>query len=442
MARLLSPDDYAIIGMITIFICLSNTLISSGFPTALLRKKDCNNTDLSTVFYFNLVIGITLFIILWICAPWIADFYSYPILLPVSRAMGLTFLLGSFGGVSETILKRNLKFRAIAIITLCCSIVTGIIAIFFAYNGFGVWALVIQAISLAFMRAILVFIAAHWTPRLTFSLISFKEMFAFGSKLLGSNLITQLYQNMYNVTIGKFFPAATLGYFTRADGYSKLVPINIAGVVQKTLFPMLAKIQDDQLELERFNQKMISLTSFLIFPASLIMAGVAYPLISIMLTDKWIETAPLLQILCVSVLPDHLYYINNDFIMVRGHSDYVMREQFWSKILSIGILAATIPFGITVVAIGKGVGAFLTWIFSAYYLKRSLGIKFIDSINRLWPMLLISIILGWTDAWLFTFLPYTFLNLIIVAALSGVIYLFAAKILFPYPLMELLNIRK
>lgn len=441
LARLLMPDDYAIIGMVTVFICISNAFIGAGFPSALIKKKDCTDADYSTVFYCNVLIGFVFFCLLWVSAPYIADFYGYPILTPVTRAMGLTFTIGSFGAVSQTILKRELRFRSIAIITLVTSIVTGVIAIYFAYKGFGVWALVIQSIALAAVRMILLIVSAKWHPKFIFSLESFKNLFGFGSKILGSNLITQIYQNMYNITIGKFFPASTLAYFSRASGYSSLVPINIAGVIQSALFPMLSKIQDDSGALINLNNKMTNLTSFIIFPASLILAGLAYPTISIMISDKWIDTAPLLQILCLAILPEHLYYINNDFIMIRGRSDYVMKEQMYSKIISVVILAASLPLGISAVAIGKGLGALITWGASTYYLYKVLGIKPGITIANVLPMLIVSLLIGGIDAWLFTFLPYTIINWSIVLLLSGGVYMIAAKMFFPESLAAAIKIR-
>lgn len=441
MARLLMPDDYAIIGMITVFICISNVLISSGFTASLLRKQDCTPTDKSTVFWCNTGIAVALFGILWFCAPLIADFYGYPILTPVTRVMGLTCVVGSFGSVSETLLKKELRFKSIATITLSCAIVTGVIAIIAAYHGYGIWALVLQALALAVIRAILVIVAAHWRPGFVFSAASFKELFGFGSKVLGSNLITQIYQNMYNITIGKFYPAASLAYFTRADGYSKLVPNNIAGVIQKALFPLISKIQDDKAQLVHFNAKMARLTSYLIFPASLIMAGLAYPLISVMITDKWLGTAPLLQILCISVLPEHLYYINNDFIMVRGRSDYVMREQTWTKLISVGVLAASLPFGLEWVAVGKGLGCLLTWVWSARYLRKTLGITLGETVRDLWKMLAVSVVIGLACWVAFLFLSYTLINLIWVGLAAIGVYVLASKLFFPETLSEILHLK-
>ena len=442
MARLLTPDDYGIIAMITMFLCLSNSIIGAGFPTALLRKNNCTQVDLSTIFFTNCAISIVLYFFLWIASPWIADFYSQPLLVSVTRAMGITFVIGSLGAVSETILKKELRFKTIATITLIVQIVTGGIAIFFAYNGSGVWALVLQSIFGTCFRAILVIYKTRWFPNAIFSVDSFRELFGFGSKVLGSNIITQLYSNMYSLLIGRFFTPASVGFFTRADGYSRLIPINIAGVIQKTLFPMLAKIQDDETRLVDFNNRMTKITSFIIFPASMIMAGMSYPIISVMLTDKWIATAPLLQILCISILPEHLYYINNDFIMIKGYSGLVMKEQFWSKTLSIIILILTIPLGLKWIAVGKGIGAFITWIFSAVYLKTALGIKPIHTIKNLSAMICVSIVLGIASYLIFLKLSYTFINVLLVGLGSCLLYYLCAKTFFPSTLSDILNLRK
>lgn len=430
MARLLPPSDYGVIGMTTIFTCVAEALIFAGFPTALIRKKKCSGTDYSTVFYFNIVIGIAMCLLMWIGAPYIAIFYNIDVLRPISRVMGGLFIINAIGGVSMTILRKEMRFKEIATITLSTSVMTGAIAIFLAYNGWGVWALVAQIVAVAVLRVSLVMIRAHWWPTLIFSTSSFKELFGFGSKILGSNLIVQIYQNIYSLIIGKVFNAAALGFFTRADGYSKLVPINIAGVIQKTLFPMLSTIQDDEAQLKNYNRKMVGISSFMIFPTSLILAGTAYPVISIMISDKWIATAPLLQILCISVLPDHLYYINNDFISIKGYSGKLMKEQAYSKLLSLGALAASIPFGLKWIAVGKGFGALATYLISAYYLKSAIGIGIEQQARELWLMLIVSLLIGAGNALFFMYADYSIVNLLGALLFSVLLYMGAARVLF------------
>lgn len=440
MARLLTPSDYGLIGMTTIFTCVAEALIFAGFPTALIRKENCTEKDYSTVFYFNVLVGISLFGVMYVCAPLISEFYKTPALKPICRWMGLLFLVNSLGGVSITILRKEIRFKEIAIITLITSVVTGTIAIILAFKGLGVWALVAQILVAAIMRNIMIWIKANWFPSLIFSKESFKDLFGFGSRLLGANLIVQIYQNIYSLVIGKFYSAASLGYFSRADGYSRLVPINIAGVIQKTLFPLLSKVQNEEETLRNTNLKMIQISSFLIFPACLIMGGLSYPLISVMLSNKWLETAPLLSLLCIAILPDHLYYINNDFITVKGRSGDLMKEQTYSKIFTLVLLAASLPFGLNWIAIGKGIGTLSTYILSGIFLKRSIGIGLMEQIKILSPFLIVSIVIGFADFMIFKILPYTLWWLILILILSVCIYFVAAIIFFPATLKSIKQI--
>lgn len=442
LARLLTPNDYGAIALTTIFICISNALLSSGLPTALLRKKECTDADFSTIFSFNILIALVMFGLLWIYSPFVAGFYKMPVLNSVLRGMGVTFLIGSLSTVSTVILKRKLQFKGIAIINLISQVTTGIAAIVLAFYGFGVWTLVIQAISSSFLTSLLIIWHAKWWPHFGFSKTTFKELFGFGSKILGGNIFTQIYQNMYGILIGKFFSAADVAFFTRADGYSKLVPLNISGVIQRSLLPLLTKAQDNQEELVRFNMKMNHLVSFLVFPLSMILCGLAYPIISLTITDKWITTAPLLQILCISVLPDHLYCINNDFILVRGRSDLVMKEQFYTKTISIVLFLATIPLGLKWIAVSKGISSLITWIFSAAYIKRVLGIGIVASSKGLILPLLTSILIGGADAIVFKYLQFNYTNLILALIISVIIYIAAAKLFFSQYLVSIVNLRK
>lgn len=442
MARLLTPSAYGVIGMTTIFTCIADALIFAGFPTALIRKKDCTAKDYSTVFYYNLFVGIVMYMVMYFAAPYIADFYKMPELKGVCRVLGTLFIIGSLGGVSMTILRKEVRFKTIAIITLTVSITIGILAIMMAYSGWGVWALVYQLVAAAILRNAIVCIKAKWVPSLIFSKESFKELFAFGSKILGANIIVQIYSNLYNLLIGKFYNASSLAYYSRADGYSRLIPINIAGVIQKTLFPLLSKVQDDDNALRRANETMVCVSSFLIFPATMILAGVAYPIITVMISDKWIQTAPLLQLLCLGVLPDHLYYINNDFISIKGFSGNLMREQTYSKIITMVLLVGSLYLGLNWVVASRGIGALITYIMSCYYLKKAIGLGFKKQTNSIFWMLTVSILIGIADYVAFQFLPYTLIWLLVVVAISGGIYLLMSYLFFPSTLVMIKSLIK
>lgn len=442
MARLLMPQDYGIIGMVTVFMCIADTLIDAGFTQALIRKQNCTTQDYSTVFYFNITISCIIFALLFGAAPFIAKFYDTPLLKNVTRIMGLSFVISSLGAVSSTILVKEFRFKQKAIISLICSIFSGIIGIYFAYNGWGVYALVLQAVLAAALRMLITLITVRWHPSLCFSIDSFKKMFGFGVKILASNFIFTIYQNIYNIVIGKFFSAANLGYYTRADGYSKLIPTNINGVLMKVLYPLLAKIQDNDNELIKFNKKVIQLTSFLIFPATLFLAGAAYPIISIMISDKWLPTAPLLQILCVAVMFDHISTINWDFILAKGRSDIILRQQWYTKGASLAILFATLFLGLKAVAIGKGISSLIFLTSSMVSIKKVLPVSVRKIFLSIGGMGIIALLLSTIVYIAFLFLEYSIMNVTLIALGYFLTYLIIGKIKYNDILYTIVQITK
>lgn len=442
LARLLMPTDYGAVGVITVFLSLSTAIISAGFPTALLKKQDCQHVDYCTVFYFNIGIGLLLSIILYICAPYIARFFNMPILDHVTKAMTLTIFFPAISGVSHVILRKNLKFKLIASITILISILSGIIGIILAFCGYGVWALVVQAVASSFLRMIVTIYIANWKPTFVFSKKSFKQMFSFGSKVFSANILNQLYFNLYNVLIGKLYSAADLSYFTRASGYSTLIPTNISGVIQGALFPLLTKVQDNPTELQKFHTKMVLMTSFIIFPASFILGGLSYPLIDVLLTSRWLPCAPLLTILCIGILPEHIYYINNDFLIVHGKSNLLMKEQTYSKIIATLLVLISIPYGLMLAAIVKGICTFITWGFSFYYLKKVMDIRINGQLNKLLGIFMMSFLIGSVNFICFTTICYSTINLAIAIALSLIAYYIFSKLYCPEIIEDLKSVKK
>lgn len=369
MARLLTPQDYGILGIIAVFIAISDTFIDAGFSNALIKKVNCSAKDLSTVFYCNVTISILVFLVLFICAPYIANFYKIPILVQTTRVMALSFIINSFGAVSRTLLVKELNFKATNIITLIGSITSGTIGILLAIANFGVWALVFQTVLTSLIITIINIIYAKWIPLITFSKNSFHELFGFGSKLLASNMVFQIHNNLYNLVIGKAFNSIQLGYFSRAAGYAQLIPGNIYGLFQGILFPILSKIQDKDDELLEFCYKAIKITSFIIFPCIFFLVGAAKPLIVLMITDKWLPVVPLLQILCLGYLFDYLPSIWSNFYLAKGRSDFFLRMQMISKPVSLILLVISAFISMEAVAWSKVISMFVGVVTSAYYIK-------------------------------------------------------------------------
>lgn len=442
MARLLLPEDYGILAMLFIFMDISAMVTDMGFTTALIRKQNCTDEDYSTVFYVNVVISILLYIIFCISSSIIAKFYSQPILCKVIPVIGFTFILNSLYSVAATKLTKDLKFDIKARITIIESILSISCGIVLAYLGYGIWALVIQILVKAFLRFLFFSIAVKWKPVRFFSTKSLKGLSGFGSKVMGANLLFTLYQNAYSIIIGKFFSPDILGYFSRADGYSKLIPINISTILMKVMMPIISKIQDNDVELVGVNKKVIVVTSFIIFPASMLLAGAASPLISIMLTDKWLSCVPILQILCFAIMIEHIAWINWDFILSKGYSGIVLKNRICTCLFSISALLITIWFGIKWVAFAKVISSVFTVSISIWYLKKILPINICSIVKECCGMFITSLVIGLITYLLFGYLDYNILNLIIVLSIAVCVYLIIARFYFKTPLIILMNIVK
>lgn len=442
MARLLLPEDYGILAMLFIFMDLSAMITDMGFTTSLIRKQNCTKTDYSTVFYINVGISILLYGIFCLSSSAIAKFYSQTILQQIIPIIGTTFVLNALYAIPSTLLTKNLRFNVRAQIVILESILSAICGITLAYIGYGLWALVIQILIKSFLRLSLFSIAASWKPGLIFSIQSLKELYGFGSKVFGANILFTIYQNVYSVIIGRFLSPAALGYFTRADGYSKLIPINISTVLMKVMLPLISKIQNNNEELVSINKQTIVATSFVIFPLSMFLAGAASPLISVIITDKWLPCAPILQILCLAIMTEHIAWINWDFILAKGHSSLVLRNRIMVCVFSIVALFIAIKFGIIWIAVAKVASSLFTVAVSIFYLRKVLPIKYRTLAKELTTMLLTSMLLGAIIYLAFMHLSYTILNLLIVLATVSILYIGISKILFCEPLTTILNLLK
>ena len=321
MARILTPADYGIVGMLAIFIAVSQSLVDSGFSQALIRKQDRSEIDNSTVFYFNIAVGIVLYLLLFFCAPLIADFYNEPLLVPVTRTIGLSVVFNSLAVVQRALLTVKLDFKTQAKASFVGAVISGAIGISLAYTGFGVWAIVWQQISNLVIITILLWIFSKWKPIWVYSWKSFRELFNFGSKLLASGLLNTIFNNLYLIVIGKFFKASDLGYYTRAHQFTDFASSNITGIFQRVTYPVLSTIQNDDDRLADVYRRLLRTSAFIIFPFMTGMAAVAKPMILSFLTKEWLFSAVLIQILCFSQMWYPVHAINLNLLQVKGRSD-------------------------------------------------------------------------------------------------------------------------
>lgn len=371
MARLLLPSDYGMIGMLAVFLQISQTFIDSGFSDALVQKKDRTETDLSTVFYFNIVISVLLYLLLFIGAPFIAQFYHMPELTLVTRIVMLNLIFSSFAAVPKIILVIKIDFKTQSKISLISAVVSGGIGITMAYKGYGVWSLVFQSLLNILLITFLSFYYINWRPLKTFSKDSFQNLFSFGSKLLFSRLIHALYYNLYAIVIGRRYSSAELGYYTRAEQFAIFPSGNINAIISRVTFPILSSIQDDDERLASAYRKYIKLASFLIFPLMIGLAVLAKPLIILLLTEKWIMTVVLLQILCFDWMFDHLSIINLNLLYVKGRSDWAFRLEIIKKTIATLILLLSIPFGIEGMCWGRVLYSLIAAYLNTHYIHKT-----------------------------------------------------------------------
>jgi len=290
LARLLLPQHFGIIGMITVFIAISQSIVNCGFKNALIRENDSSQEDYSTVFYFNLIIAVLLYIVLFITAPAISEFFNESQLIPILRVLSIVIIINSIGLIQRTLLIKKIDFKIQTKISIISSVVSGGIAIVFAYLGYGIWSLVIQNITMQFIQSFMLCVSNRWIPSLVFSMDSFKRLFGFGWKLLVSGLIDTLYKNIYYVIIGKFFSATSLGYYTNAQKIRDVASQSITTSVQKVSYPVLSSIQNDSERLRNGYRKIIKNSVFITFPIIIGVAAVAEPFIMIVFGEKWINS--------------------------------------------------------------------------------------------------------------------------------------------------------
>ena len=443
MARVLTPAEYGIVGMITVFIAVSQSLVDSGFSQALIRKQDRTQVDNSTVFYFNIAVGFFLYFVLFFCAHPIARFYDEPLLVPVTRLVAISLPLNSLAVVQRANLTITIDFKTQAKASFSAAIATGAVGLSMAYTGWGVWAIVWSQVAGTFVNVVLLWVFAHWRPTWQYSWKSFREMFSFGSKLLASGLINTLYRNIYQIIIGKVFKAADLGFYTRSQQFSHFASSNITGILQRVTYPVLCTIQSEDDRLREVYRKVLRVSAFIIFPLMTGMAGIARPMIVSILTEKWAYSAVLLLPICLQGMWYPIHAINLNLLQVKGRSDLFLKLEIWKKIIGVCIVAGTIPFGLYWMCWGGVLSSIIALIINTHYTGKLLDLGFLVQMRDLAPTLILSLSMG-VAVWALV----TFVHMPSGAALAsglglgGAFYIAGSKLFRFSEYSELLSIIK
>lgn len=429
LARLLSPSDYGIIGIITVFIALANVFISCGFGQALIQKKDADETDFSSVFYFNIAMALILYMVMFFSAPAIAHFYNNDILTPVIRVLSITLVIGGVNGVQQAYVQKTMQFKRFFWATLGGTIISAVVGIAFAYKGLGVWALVAQQLTNQMIDTVILWITVKWRPILRFSVKKMKRLFAYGWKLLCSSLLDVGYNNMYSLIIGKFYSSADLGFYNRGKQFPILIIDNINSSINSVLFPVLAKVQDEKEKLKAMMRRSMTTSIFIIFPCMAGLAAIAEPLVKILLTDKWLPAVPFIRFCCFTYAFWPVHTANLQAIKAIGRSDIFLKLEIAKKVLGIITLCVTLPFGLTVMMWGRCVSTIIGTFINAYPNKKLLGYSYMEQVKDMMPTMVLSVLMA-CIVWSLSLLNINAVAIMLLQVFIGsILYVFGAKLL-------------
>jgi len=413
LARLLSPAEYGVMAMITIFIAISVSIVDCGFSNALIRKKDIKSIDYNTVFYFNIIISFCIYIILYILSPYISVFFNEPLLTNITRVISLILIINGLAIIPRTIFVRSVDFKTQTKVSLISSISSGVLGIGMAIGGMGVWSLVAQQLARQSLNTLFLWLYSKWRPIREFSVKSFKEMFAFGSKLLLSGLIDTIYNNIYYLVIGRFYSSFQLGQYTRAEQFNSVFSSNLTSVVQRVSYPVLSSIQNEPDLLRDAYRKVIKNTMLVTFACMFGLAAIAKPLIIVLIGEKWLIAASFLPILCFVGVLFPLHAINLNILQVKGHSDLVLKLEFIKKAIAIIPIVLGIFFGIRYMLWGSVVTSFIAYLINSYYSATLIGYSTWNQIKDIIPAFFVSLFVA-MSMWLlslFTISTYILLPL-------------------------------
>lgn len=394
LARLLLPEQFGLIGMLTIFIAVAQSFLDSGFGSALIQKRDATQKDICSIFYFNIAVGLIASGVLCVFAPGISAFYNQPILTPLLRVLSISLVINSFGLVQSTMLTKQVNFKTLAKVNLIATILAAVIGISMAVNGFGVWSLVVQQISIAFLGTAFLWLSNIWKPALIFSMKSLREMFGFGSRVLASGLLNTFFDNIYLLVIGRLFSATQLGFFSRAKTLAELPSNQLTWTIGRVMFPVFSAVQDDSVRLKRGLKKTLSTLAMVNFPLMIGILVIARPLVLVLLTEKWASCIPYLQLLCINCILFPLNWININVLYAIGRSDLCLRLEIIKKGLIVINIIVTCWWGIRAMICGQIAVSIFAYYLNCYYNGILIGYSIKEQLLDILSYLFVSILMG------------------------------------------------
>ena len=394
LARLLSPDDYGTVALISVFISILGVFIDSSMGIALVQKKDADELDFSTVFYFNMFMCITLYIIMFFCSPLIAKFYNRPELTTMTRVLSLTFLISGVKGIQCSYVSKNMLFKRFFFSTLGGTIFSAFIGVFFAYEGYGAWAIVAQSLSNNLIDTLILWFTVKWRPKLMFSIKRLGGLFSYGWKLLCSGLLDTGYNQLRSLIIGKVYSSADLAYYNKADAFSSMIITNVNSSIDSVLLPSMSSVQDSKESVKGMTRRAMKTSTYVMAPLLMGLAACGQTLISLLLTDKWLPSYPFMVIFCTTYMFYPIHTANLNAIKAMGRSDLFLKLEILKKI--VGLTAILVTFRISVMAMAYSllVTSVLSQIINSWPNKKLMNYSYLEQLKDILPGILLAVVMG------------------------------------------------
>ena len=428
LARILAPELYGTIALVTVFIAILQVFVDSGLGNALIQKKEADDIDFSTVFYTNLVFCIILYIIIFLSAPLIADFYNNQSLISLTRVLGLTIIISGIKNIQQAYVSKNMIFKKFFFSTLSGTIGAAILGIFLAIKGFGVWALVGQQLFNLTLDTIILWITVEWRPKLVFSFNRLKSLFSYGWKLLVTSLINIIYQDIRQLIIGKVYSSSDLAYFNRGQQFPNVIVSNVNTSIDSVLLPTLSNVQENKKRVKEMTRRTIKTGIYIMAPLMIGLVATSNNVVKLLLTEKWLPCVPYLCLFCITYMFYPIHTANLNAIKAMGRSDLCLKLEIIKKTIDVILLVYTMRISVLAMGISLLVSSITSQIINAWPNKKLLDYSYLNQIKDIMPSVLLSLFMG-AIVYGINFVNLSILiTLIIQVILGGIIYLVGSKI--------------
>lgn len=394
LARILDPEVYGLIALVTVFTSILQVFIDSGLGTALVQKKNADDLDFSSVFFFNILMCVCLYLLMFFGAPGIANFYKMPDLVPVIRVLSLILIISGIKNIQQAYVSRHLLFKRFFFSTLGGTIGAAIIGIYLAYEGYGVWALVAQYLFNSIVDTAILWITVKWRPKFMFSLDRLKKLLSFGWKLLGVSLLSTTYNDIRSLIIGKLYAPNDLAFYNRGQHFPQLISLNTDIAIDSVMLPVLSQRQDNLSDIKKLTIMSVRLGTYIIMPVMAWLAICSDSIISLLLTDKWLPCTPYLRIFCIVFAFSSVFTFYYNAFKSIGRSDVYLKVTVASKVFGLVILAATMWFGVIYIAYGLLINTIIDFFLCSYYSRKLISLPFVELFTEIIPNIYLSIITG------------------------------------------------